>query len=302
MTQRNNPRKLIFALLIPLFALMSLPVYANAQTSSNVETLEQMSILFADRLQSRRPQIYYDYLSNTEPAMLNLNQNRDIQLIYVDTKGRPYYYAVENVNAAKTINTYEVWPGGSGGFTLSGSSTILGELCIWDGGGVLTSHQEFSGRVTQIDSPGSTHYHATHVAGTMIASGYVDSAKGMSFAGNLAAYDWNNDNSEMASAAASGMNVSNHSYGYITGWYWSGDWYWFGDLTVSTTEDYGFGYYNYMAQEWDSIAVNAPYYTILKSAGNDRNDYGPESGEGHYVWDNGSWEWSFDYRTQRTSC
>jgi hypothetical protein len=106
----------------------------------------------------------------------------------------------------------------------------------------------------------------------------------MSFQGKLAAYDWDYDESEMASAAASGMNVSNHSYGYITGWYLSGDWYWYGDITISTTEDYGFGFYSSSAQEWDQIAYNAPYYTIVKSAGNDRDDFGPGPGGGHWVW------------------
>ncbi|MCJ7809401.1 MAG: hypothetical protein MUP26_03975, partial [Desulfobulbaceae bacterium] len=38
------------------------------------------------------------------------------------------------------------------------------------------------------------------------------------------------DDSEMATAAASGLNVSNHSYASITGWSSSGgDWYWYGN-------------------------------------------------------------------------
>ena len=98
-----------------------------------------------------------------------------------------------------------------------------------------------------------------------------------------------------AFAAASGMNISNHSYGLITGWYNSGNWYWFGDITISTVEDYGFGFYSSDAQAWDQIAYNAPYYTIAKSAGNDRNDDGPGAGGGHYVWD-GGWVWSTDTR------
>ncbi|MFH1312627.1 MAG: S8 family serine peptidase, partial [Candidatus Eisenbacteria bacterium] len=180
-------------------------------------------------------------------------------------------------------------------FSLTGSATSLGELCEWDGGGVRTSHQEFGGRVTQMDSPGGTHYHSTHVAGTLIGAGVVSSAKGMSYQGTLAAYEWTNDDSEMASAAAAGMNVSNHSYGYGTGWSYSsssGDWYWYGDVNISAVEDYGFGFYSVEAEAWDQIAYDAPYYTICKSAGNDRNDY-PGAGAGHYYWDDGSgWTWS----------
>ena len=38
----------------------------------------------------------------------------------------------------------------------------------------------------------------------------------------------------------------------------------------------------------DFIAFNAPYYLIVKSAGNDRNDY-PATSFVHLVWD-GTWK------------
>jgi hypothetical protein len=152
-----------------------------------------------------------------------------------------------------------------------------------------------------MDGASGTSYHATHVAGTMIAAGVDPSAKGMSFQGSLACYEWNNDQSEMAAAAASGMNVSNHSYGYITGWYYSsssGNWYWYGDVEVSEVEDYAFGFYSDLTREWDEIAYNAPYYSIVKSAGNERDDDGPGPGGGHYYWDPNTddWEWSTQTR------
>ncbi|MCP4581782.1 MAG: HYR domain-containing protein [candidate division Zixibacteria bacterium] len=295
MIQRKQSTKRMILLLTISLAILSYACLANAQPQTDNTALGQMSSLFEDRLQAQRPQLYYDLLSSTDSPQLRLNRNSDIQLMFIGYNGKPFYYAIENINAASTISTDDVWPGGSGGFSLDGSDTDLGELCVWDAGAVLATHQEFAGRAIQMDSPGGTHYHSTHVAGTLISSGLIDSAKGMSYQGNLAAYDWNSDDSEMASAAASGMNVSSHSYGYITGWRWNGDWYWYGDIAISTTEDYGFGYYNYAAQAWDDIAANAPYYTICKSAGNDRNDYGPESGEGHYVYDSG-WVWSYDER------
>ncbi|UCE67668.1 MAG: IPTL-CTERM sorting domain-containing protein [Candidatus Zixiibacteriota bacterium] len=266
-----------------------------AQKETQTSELERLNRIFSRQLQESRPQLYYDLLTSTDSAQIRLNSDPDIQLMYINDRGMPVYYTVENLNAARTLSTDDVWPGGSGGFSLTGSGTVVGKLGIWDGGAVLAAHQELSGRVTQIDSPGGTHYHATHVAGTMIASGVQSAAKGMSYQANLTAYDWNNDNSEMSSAAASGMNISNHSYGFITGWYYSGSWYWYGDIGISTTEDYGFGFYSGDARAWDQIAYNAPYYTIVKSAGNDRNDAGPGPGEGHYVWD-GGWIWSTDTR------
>jgi hypothetical protein len=279
----------LLVLLGPVGGSDAAPVTRHAE-------LESLSRVLGERLEARRPALYYDLLASEDPPQERLNASPDIQLMYMNERGRPIFYLLDNLNAARTLSTDDVWPGGSGGFSLSGSGTTLGQLAIWDGGGVLTTHQEFGGRVTQMDSPGGTHYHSTHVAGTMIAAGVDASAKGMSYQGTLAAYDWDSDDSEMASAASSGMNVSNHSYGYATGWYYSGDWYWFGDITVSTVEDYGFGFYSTEAETWDQIAYDAPYYTIVKSAGNDRNDYGPGPGGGHYVWDNGSWVWSTDTR------
>lgn len=101
--------------------------------------------------------------------------------------GMPRYYATDNAVAADTISTDEVWPTGGSGFALTGSPITLG---MWDGGAVRTTHQEFSGRVTQMDSPASVIDHSTAVAGTMIATGVQATAKGASFQGQLHAYDF----------------------------------------------------------------------------------------------------------------
>ncbi len=202
--------------------------------------------------------------------------------------GQPVYYITENLNAARTISTDKVWPGGSGGFSLTGYSETLG---IWDNGKVRNTHQELHSRVIFGDDASVIRDHATHVAGTMIASGVSIGAKGMSYQGMIQAYDWNNDQSEMVSAAANGLKVSNHSYGIITGWHKSASsWHWYGDSLVYPTEDYLFGFYSAEARNWDNIARKAPYYLIVKSAGNDRLE-GPtsqpithtHSGSGSYI-------------------
>jgi hypothetical protein len=128
------------------------------------------------------------------------------------------------------------------------------------------------------------------VAGTLIASGVVASAKGMANMAQLATHDWNSDNAEMTLAAQNGLLVSNHSYGQIAGWHSSGGiWYWYGNPAISETLDWNFGFYNSKAQQWDNIAVNNPYYLIVKSAGNNRNQ-GPSAGASHQVRGaNGSW-------------
>ncbi|MEZ5084381.1 MAG: S8 family serine peptidase [Bacteroidales bacterium] len=94
-------------------------------------------------------------------------------------------------------------------YNLNGSGYLIGE---WDGGGIRLTHQEFDGRVSQMDAPAATSSHSTHVAGTMIAQGQTASAHGMANAANLNAYDWDNDITEMTSAAASGLTLSNQSY------------------------------------------------------------------------------------------
>src|SRR5690606_1271290 len=120
--------------------------------------------------------------------------------------------------------------------------------------------------------------HATHVAGTMIASGISANAKGMSYMATLKAYDWNSDAFEMQQAAQSGMLISNQSYGLISGWNYnssSSRRVWWGDRFISSTEDNKFGQYDERAAEWDEIAQNYPYYLICKAAGNDRSDNKP---------------------------
>ncbi len=209
--------------------------------------------------------------------------------------GMPLYFITMNSNAALTLSNDKVWPGGSTGYNLTGNGVTLGE---WDGGGVLTTHQELTGRVTQGDSPSSTNSHSTHVAGTMIATGVTAAAKGMAYQANLRAFDWDSDISEMTTEAVAGMKASNHSYGYLVGWRYNylGDskWVWFGDASISETEDYSLGFYSDYAQSCDNLAYNAPNYLICKAAGNDRNE-GPGASVTHWYYNSG-WVSSTTFR------
>jgi hypothetical protein len=289
MTRRILALAITAAMIVGIFStIFSRPATETSRLKGISETLKV-------RWETQRTTVYHKLLSNPSPAQAALNRSPEIELVYINERGMPRHFVTHNVNAARTISTNRVHPGGSGGFDLDGSTTLPGQLAVWDGGGVLYTHQEFEGRVTQEDSPSSIHYHSTHVAGTMIGAGIVSNAKGMSFAAPLSAYDWDFDESEMAAAAADGLNVSNHSYGFATGWRYDGGeqaWYWWGDVTVSTTEDYGFGFYGTAAQSYDNIAFQAPYYTIVKSAGNDRNDFGPVPGGEHFYWDSDIEDWA----------
>ena len=260
----------------------------EAQTVNNTLKLLQLSKEFEARNAVRKAEMQKLAKQYGLPITMNGIDGQASELQYFEN-GHPRYHTTTNLDAAKTISTYRVWPSGGAGLNLNGLGQILGE---WDAGGVRLTHQELSGRVTQMDSPSSLHDHSTHVAGTMIASGVVSTAIGMSFAGTLHAWDWNSDDAEMAAAAATGLKVSNHSYGYIAGWYSNGaNWYWYGDVDVSLTEDAGFGFYDATANDWDNIAYNAPGYLIAKSADNNRGE-GPSPGTGHYYWNGAAWTWS----------
>ena len=204
----------------------------------------------------------------------------EIQSIF---NGLPKYYITHNRYAAKTVGTNELWTGGVLNLNITGSSMSIG---MWDDAPVLDTHQEFGDRVINHDT-GLASSHATHVAGTIIARGFDHDASGMAFESTLHAYDWNNDLSELAIAADEGLLISNHSYGAAAGWllnlYEDDKWVWMGDPSIDNTQDYKFGYYDEESYSWDLLANNAPNLLIVKSAGNDRDDNGPQLGEEYWV-------------------
>jgi hypothetical protein len=216
----------------------------------------------------------------------------------LDENGHPVYYATDfNTRAAATTRTDQLWAGGALGLSLSGNSpSVTGKLALWDGGPVRATHRELAGRVVQADAgavvdPGTGTNHATHVAGTLTATGVQSYARGMAFGfSGLQAYDFNDDMAEMA-AAAPNLLVSNHSYSTLAGWRINGgragtatdpQWEWLGDASISTTEDARFGFYNTEARRWDEITHNAPYYLPVKSAGNFRSQNGPVAGQPYW--------------------
>ena len=217
----------------------------------------------------------------------DLGNDRIFRLNGIDETGHPLYIATEsNANAAATTRTNQLYSGGSLGLSLSGSSdAVKNRLGIWDGGAVLTTHQEFGTRVTQQDNASTANVHATHVAGTMTAAGVSAQARGMAFGANLKAWDFNGDVTEMT-AAASNLAVSNHSYGFQAGWVFNSTtnrWAWYGNTNVNEFEDYKFGFYDSNAQAWDKIAAAAPSYLIVKSAGNNRDETGPPAGTYYFL-------------------
>ncbi len=194
------------------------------------------------------------------PLRIVENDGSVKELQGIGREGELWMYGTSNLNAAKTVSTNKVWPGGADGLNLTGQGLTI---AIWDGGKVLNTHQEFTGRAVQKDGATALSSHATHVSGTMIAAGIDPMAKGMAYEANLEAYDWNIDVAEMAQAAAQGLILSNHSYKHIAGWESTR---WYGDTTISRYEDYKFGFYDAITRQFDLICNAAPYYLPVIAA------------------------------------
>ena len=194
---------------------------------------------------------------------------------------KPVYLTTHNVNAAISTgaNLLQAAP-----YLMDGTGLTVGE---WDAGSARSTHQEFGGRVTVKDGAAAAD-HSTHVGGTMAAAGVVAAAKGMASALHIDSYEWTSDKTEMTARGASypgepgKIYLSNHSYGLITGWNYTGlsspKWTWYGTGTTATGVETDFGKYDTNARDTDSLAFSLPYYLIVRSAGNDRLD-NPATGD-----------------------
>ncbi|MFM2135002.1 MAG: hypothetical protein RL021_402, partial [Bacteroidota bacterium] len=192
------------------------------------------------------------------PVLLDLPDGGKAELMFLDPAGKPVYYATDNAAAAITTRANLLNTGGSTGLNLDGQNMVA---YIWDAGYARITHQEYDGpgganRVLPMDTVAEGGYtldsHGAHVSGTIVASGFTASAKGMAPQARLSGYKWNSDLSEATTAAANGMLLSNHSYGY----------------SQSSLSAYYFGGYLTVARDWDNVMYNAPYYLMVKSAGN----------------------------------
>uniref|UniRef100_UPI0030CA30A2 S8 family serine peptidase n=1 Tax=uncultured Flavobacterium sp. TaxID=165435 RepID=UPI0030CA30A2 len=180
---------------------------------------------------------------------------------------KPLYISTDNRNSALAVKTNNLYPGGNLGLNLTGAGMNIG---VWDGGWALTTHEEFlNAGVSRITTPDAqtinpaAEFHATHVVGTIGASGININARGMAYESNIKSYNWTSDNTEVISEAANyGLLISNHSYGIPIN----------SDDGSQSAPDWMMGNYNTDASQWDQISFNAPYYLEVTSAGNSGMD------------------------------
>ena len=250
-----------------LLSMLSSSFFISAQTekerskivsSYNKEELGKLLNEFATKQKEQQAEAIAFAKANNIPVLVKLEDGGIAELQRIDD-GKLIYYRTFNVAAAKSTRTNHLHTGGSLGLNLNGQNMIA---YVWDGGHARVSHQEYDGtggtnRVTVEDatSEGGTklNFHAAHVTGTITASGFTANAKGMAPQSKVKAYMWNNDLAEATAAAANGMLLSNHSYGYRS------------DLV----SDQYFGAYIQESRDWDNLLYNAPYYLMVCAAGND---------------------------------
>lgn len=263
---------------------LSATITLKAQTVTNKAALDRAATLLRQYETNQYAKAMALAARYHWPLTIHGKHGKLAMLSGVDRYGMPIYKVTFNLESAQTTRTNTLWPGGSTNLSLSGNSANMkGKLAIWDGGAVLATHVELAGRVFQKDSATDVIDHATHTSGTMIATGINPQAKGMAYqAQELDAYDWNNDLTEMATAAPN-LYLSNASYGIIAGWNLNSDnnhWEWWG--TAGDTTDYKFGWYSNDVQARDSIMYNAPYYLLSQAAGNSRGETGPPVDSPYY--------------------
>jgi len=167
--------------------------------------------------------------------------------------GQPVYFKTNNVDAAESTRTNTLHNNGLLNLNLEGQNMTA---YIWDGGIARSTHQEYDGvggnnRFNRGDSGTlGLHFHAAHVTGTIIASGFQANAKGMAPRANAIGSDWDNDLAEVTQQTTNGMLISNHSY----------------SITLGAPN---LGSYSERSRDADQIMYDAPFYLMITAAGND---------------------------------
>ena len=229
---------------------------------------------------------------------------------------------IYNDDAADTTNVEELRQNGGLGLNLTGYGV---KVAVIDGGLVRNTHEQFNKHqlsiynntsrvITDPSNTGANSSHATHVAGTIGASGYdtgsgdpgtFDSVndgerrRGMAPDCLLRSYYFNDNifndigTGEWATDAANNnFDISNHSYGFITGWRENTDtdeWEWWGSLALYSAHDptssvdgfniagesSSFGSYTIWTRYIDMDAFNNNTKLMFWAVGNDRNDSRP---------------------------
>jgi hypothetical protein len=185
-----------------------------------------------------------------------------------------------NAKAAELSATDVLW---EPPYDLDGAGYKVG---VWDDG-AIHGHAEFGSRITYVNwtlpiDPAEYSSHATHVAGTIGASGelghaYSEAAHGMANQVDLASYDFWSFNTEYVQAIVGGETfASNNGWGWPIGWDWYQEWPWLPIEWHCYGNQDEFGYYTVESAVIDDAAQIAEQlgqvFPIVFAAGNERDD------------------------------
>src|SRR6478736_6813095 len=152
------------------FAASLFSMYCLGQQVENLEVLSRR----IEKSTAEKNHRINDYLKNRRQAFSFTSIEGDQYLLVdIDAGGNPIYRSTLNANAAITTGAAKLQSGVIG-LMLEGKNLTLG---IWDGGKIQT-HIELGDRVISNEGEVASD-HATHVTGTLIASGVNPAAKGM---------------------------------------------------------------------------------------------------------------------------
>ncbi len=269
-----------------LLAAFLVGVFVNAQEKVNRAELQKIA---------EEAQLKYDQAKSYEEANLRGVHIFPEEVSYegINSSGIPEYLSIDSQTQINSMNSDYLYNNTIPGVEVTGSGM---QAYIWDGGAIRTTHQEFEGRATNIQTTGSGS-HSTPVAGVIAAAGITALAKGIAYQANVKGYNYTNNIPEISNESQNPENanymISNHSYGSLTGWYYNesqSSWYWYGYPHISETESVLFGFYTSTDAAWDNVAYNAPQHSMFKSSGNNRTE-GPGATVDHYAYDeNSQWQ------------
>lgn len=248
--------KYLVLLLFSLSAFGQTPEQKKALLEQyDLTKIKQLQIELSEKAKADKEKAYFSAKINQWDVFKKNSDGSVDELMGLLSDGSPKYYSINNVDAAVSTRANHLHAGGSLGLNLNGQGMVGG---VWDGGPTRVTHQEFGGRmiigdgVTQLNG---NSFHATHVTGTVGASGIDFNAKGMAFQATVKTFDWTEDESEVLGEIQEGLLLSNHSYG----------------MRLFNVPSWYAGAYSQDAVQWDLIHYVSPYYLMVAAAGNDGN-------------------------------
>ena len=137
--------KSIFVLIVCLFNFTML----NAQDVTRKNILNNAAKSFEAESRASFSKAIIKSSERGWPLEYQSSNNRHSSLVGVDQFGLPIYLTTfADPVQAITVNTNQLWPGGSSGFNLSGSSdSITNRIGVWDESSPRLTHVEFAGRL-----------------------------------------------------------------------------------------------------------------------------------------------------------